>query len=340
MSNYLGKGAYGTVRKVAQKEFTEIPFIIQEYVCLRYLRECEHVVSVLGVDLNSMVITTELHDSSLAQRIKTLTTNERNQVAFQILKGLTELHDRDMVHADLKPGNMLVSGKGDEIKLVICDLGFTSITKYAKIRFTTSSHKDPNEFPDKAFDLYSLGVCLVELFSGQINKSPTCDHLIKSIYKEHERWKPIISALLSKDRSSRPSTREILSIIYNHKPKSFEVNPDVEEAIYNVMDTKLVKEYLKTLILKKDGKVIKTGMNRTFKLLQALCEFLIRKDQYHNFKRYTLMGSVICCCMFMESYWISTVDVESLDSEDLAIITELITDDIFVGILMYGSNPK
>lgn len=54
------------------------------------------------------------HISSLSEKVKI-------NLCFQLAKGIQALHSQNIMHRDLKPGNILVS---DKWVLKICDLGF------------------------------------------------------------------------------------------------------------------------------------------------------------------------------------------------------------------------
>jgi serine/threonine protein kinase len=96
--------------------------------------------------------------------------------AFQIIGGLASalaaLHDRDVVHRDVKPSNVILSNG----IAVLMDLGVVAVESMAEatttteflgtIRYAAPEYLFGTSF-DKALDIYSLGTIAYELFSGR-----------------------------------------------------------------------------------------------------------------------------------------------------------------------------
>jgi eukaryotic-like serine/threonine-protein kinase len=124
----------------------EYSYIVLEYVRGRTLRELDH--TALGID------------GSI-------------ELAIQLLEALRYAHDRDVVHRDLKPGNVLVTADGT---LKVMDFGLARrLSDVANLEQSgeimgTIAYLSPERFlgkpGDRSSDLYAVGVLLYELLCG------------------------------------------------------------------------------------------------------------------------------------------------------------------------------
>ena len=85
-------------------------------------------------------------------------------IVFQIACGLKILHDKGLLHNDIKPDNIVISGQG---KTKICDMGNTD--KESNLKFAgTNGYFSPQvlmgEKMTKKDDMWSLGIIYLELF--------------------------------------------------------------------------------------------------------------------------------------------------------------------------------
>ncbi|HXU29675.1 MAG TPA: serine/threonine-protein kinase [Thermoanaerobaculia bacterium] len=104
------------------------------------------------------------------------TTRERIELFLEILEAVEHAHASSVVHRDLKPGNILVSERG-EPKLL--DFGIARLlAEGAPVDATETQHRamtpayaSPEQLRgepvERASDLYSLGVVLYELLAGR-----------------------------------------------------------------------------------------------------------------------------------------------------------------------------
>ena len=117
------------------------------------------------------------------------TSTERRRVADELMEALIFLHERQIVHGDLKPSNILITDSGNHVQLI--DFGFADNEAYiAKNIGTSPSISLPEHLSTDALtpqrDIYALGKILSLLFPHSI---------IPSIARRHTSVRHVRSAL-------------------------------------------------------------------------------------------------------------------------------------------------
>ncbi|KAK9473623.1 kinase-like domain-containing protein [Dipodascopsis tothii] len=200
----LGQGAYGIVCAaryadnpqavgVAIKKVTNI--FSKKILCKRALREmkllmhfrghknitCLYDVDVVDANnFNEIYLYEELMECDMHQIIRSqqpLTDAHYQSFIYQILCGLKYIHSANVLHRDLKPGNLLVNA---DCELKICDFGLARgfsadpkenagfLTEYVATRW----YRAPEimlsfQSYTKAIDVWSVGCILAELLGGK-----------------------------------------------------------------------------------------------------------------------------------------------------------------------------
>ena len=105
------------------------------------------------------------------RRIGRLPGDRAVRVARQLCAGLAAAHAQGVLHRDLKPGNVMIDGRGD---VRITDFGLAGAIggfAGAEIRVGTPAYMAPEQIEGRDVtvrsDLYALGLVLYELFSGK-----------------------------------------------------------------------------------------------------------------------------------------------------------------------------
>ncbi|GAA3214457.1 protein kinase domain-containing protein [Actinocorallia longicatena] len=147
------------------------------------------------------------------------------ELASELLKALGAAHAQGVVHRDIKPGNVMVTGAG---QLKILDFGiarFTDSTMTGSV-MGTPAYMAPEQFTggyevDGRCDLYSFGIVLYELLTGR--QPFECSTMPEFVYAHLHRVpasprsaRPEIPAgldrlvldLLAKDPAERPGSAE------------------------------------------------------------------------------------------------------------------------------------
>ena len=119
---------------------------------------------------------------------------ERRRVAEELMEALVFLHDRQVVHGDLKPSNILITDSGNHVRLI--DFGFSDHEAIiAKNIGTSPSISSPEQLPTDVLkperDIYALGKILALLFPhSSIHQS-----IISSIVRRYTSVRQVRTAL-------------------------------------------------------------------------------------------------------------------------------------------------
>jgi len=192
----MGSGAYGVVIsagdeitgetvaiKLVSRVFDKIQLAkraLREITLLRHFTGHANITGLIDAKMispesNEIYIFMEPMEADLHQIIKsgqTLTSEHVQYFVYQILRGMKFVHSADVIHRDLKPGNLLVNA---DCELKICDFGLSRgfenashLTEYVATRW----YRAPEimlgfrEY-DTAIDVWSIGCILAELLSSQ-----------------------------------------------------------------------------------------------------------------------------------------------------------------------------
>ncbi|MFC2141894.1 protein kinase [Acidobacteriota bacterium] len=192
----LGKGGMGRVYKVLDKETKErialklikpdiasdkktIERFKNELTTARKIRH-KNVCGMyyLGEDQSRPYITMEFVSGedlkSSIRRFGHLPTGKAITITKQICEGLIEAHSLGVVHRDLKPNNIMIDDKGNArimdfgIARSLAEKGITG----AGVMIGTPEYMSPEQAEakeiDQRTDIYSLGVILYEMVTGQL----------------------------------------------------------------------------------------------------------------------------------------------------------------------------
>ena len=106
------------------------------------------------------------------RRYSRLSAKETVDIAMQIAKGLEAAHEKNIVHRDIKPQNILVSDSG---KVKITDFGIAKAATGDTISSNTmgsvhylSPEQAKGGYVDKRSDIYSLGITMYEMAVGKV----------------------------------------------------------------------------------------------------------------------------------------------------------------------------
>jgi serine/threonine protein kinase/tetratricopeptide (TPR) repeat protein len=198
-----------------------------------------------------------------------LKIDETIDIAIQVTEGLREAHDKGIIHRDIKSGNIMVTTKG-QAKIMDFGLaklaGRTTLTKTGSTMGTIaymSPEQARGEKVDNQTDIWSLGVVLYEMLTGQLP--------FKSEYEQ-----AVIYSILNKDPQPiielNKNVPESLDIIVK---KALEKDPDhrYQNAGELLTDLRAVKSGFE--VVKRPGIKRKISQAILFSLALVLAFILI-----------------------------------------------------------------
>jgi serine/threonine protein kinase/Tfp pilus assembly protein PilF len=104
---------------------------------------------------------------------KRLKTKEAIDIAIQIAQGMEKAHEKGIIHRDIKPANIFITADGN---VKILDFGLAKLTGQAQLTkdastLGTVAYMSPEQLSgeevDQRADIWSLGVVLYEMITGQ-----------------------------------------------------------------------------------------------------------------------------------------------------------------------------
>jgi serine/threonine protein kinase len=109
--------------------------------------------------------------ASLLRRIGRLPPDKALEIARKLCASLAAAHEKGVLHRDLKPGNVMLDGRG---QVLLTDFGLASLTDEIAGRDVASgtpAYMAPEQLAGKEVtvrsDIYALGLVLYEIFTGK-----------------------------------------------------------------------------------------------------------------------------------------------------------------------------
>jgi len=189
----LGEGGMGVVYKAEDTKlhrFVALKFLHPELTRdeeakARFIHEAQaaatlnhpHICTIYEIDEHegqSFIAMEYIEGEGLKDRIQKgpLPIDDLLSLAIQIGEGLHEAHEKGIVHRDIKPGNIMLTSRG---QAKILDFGLARLGTHTKITKTdttlgTAAYMSPEQASgkevDRRSDIWSLGVVLYEMVTG------------------------------------------------------------------------------------------------------------------------------------------------------------------------------
>ena len=203
---FLGSGTYGEVWLCLDKDTSSnvavktikiinegegINFTaLREIMLLQELKH-ENIITLSDVFLkNSNIhLVIELAEFDLSEKISNLQNTEDivKNLLKQLLEGLAFMHENSVIHRDLKPGNLLITRKG-QLKItdfgtakIICDAEGPRSSQICSLWYQAPELLFGTKHYGKAMDIWSVGCIFAELLNKKtlFNGQSPIDQLTK-----------------------------------------------------------------------------------------------------------------------------------------------------------------
>ena len=122
---------------------------------------------------------------SLLRRIGRLPSDKALEIARKLCAGLAAAHEKGVLHRDLKPGNIMLDGRGHVLLTDFGIAGLAGMIEGAEVRNGTPAYMAPEQLGGEEVtiksDIYALGLVLYEIFTGKLPyESSTVNELIRA----------------------------------------------------------------------------------------------------------------------------------------------------------------
>lgn len=250
----IGSGSMGTVYKATQLSLQRTvaikilsPHLARDprYV-ERFLREARAVARlshpnvISGIDVGEaegvryfvMEFASGLTVQKLLDRGGPMDESRVARIALQIARALEHAHEAGLVHRDVKPDNILITGDG---VAKLCDLGLAKDRPESGVSLGTPYYISPEQAEgitdvDIRSDLYAFGATLYHMLAGR----PPFEGRAQVVMAKHVKEEPpplrslapdvspemeeIVHRLLRKDRNQRfQSPKELIGALELHE---------------------------------------------------------------------------------------------------------------------------
>lgn len=267
MTRKIGQGASGSVyiaidtrnqEKVAVKQMDLTKQAKKELIVneVNIMKESRHpnivrFIDAYLVDQIVLWVVMELMEGGALTDVVQDTELEEDQIAAickETLLGISQLHDRDIIHRDIKSDNILISSSG-HVKLT--DFGFCAKLEKSNVKRATMVGTPYWMAPeiikqqpyDNKVDIWSLGIMTIEMIEGNppyIDEEP-----LKALYLIATKGKPelesperssellldFLDKMLQVDPEKRLPSKELLKHPFLEKACGSEVMKDLIEDI-------------------------------------------------------------------------------------------------------------
>uniref|UniRef100_UPI004056DBFE serine/threonine protein kinase n=1 Tax=Alistipes sp. TaxID=1872444 RepID=UPI004056DBFE len=242
LSKSIGRGSFGEVW-MAYDEVADLEVAIKIYVALdnhgleEFRQEFKGVHDLIHQNIlrpehfdvadSCPFLVMPLCEGSVERKIGKMNEREVWQLLRDVSAGLSFLHQKEIIHRDIKPDNILLNREG---RFLISDFGISTELRSTLMRSSTGQHQNisgtiPYMGPElftkhplavKATDVWALGATLFEVMEGQLPFFGQGGGMLNhgaAIPALGGAWSPAlrdtVEAMLSHETWQRPTAEEL-----------------------------------------------------------------------------------------------------------------------------------
>ena len=179
-------------------------------------------------------------DLSATIRIPEFTMEMRECVMFQVATGLAYMHKHDLLHRDLKPGNILIATLSP-VRAVLADLGVSAYASEEPGRAGTKFYWPP-EYRSSiavatfATDMFALGLTFFEIIDFDPEKVAHGVALQDDCFTHPpKKWSMLVEQMTYHSPQDRPQLQEVLQAIKHGQDMSPNEDSDKRNAHYSAL---------------------------------------------------------------------------------------------------------
>ena len=287
-----------TLVDMTEDEVTKLEKEINILKKFKHERILSYISGWFDENKNDVVFITELFTGGSLKQYLTKVGYPRIRVIKQwiveILSGLNFLHEKNIIHRDIKCDNVFINSNDGHIK--IGDLGFSCILKKdntAKSLSGTPEFMAPEVLKGKygiAADIYSFGLCLLEISTLErpYKECSSVAHIFEKLKsgdfpKSLEKIKNLhmreFIKLCLKDELDRPSASELLEESFLTEMTSEENNHTAVESQDYLLSNLNLNDYNQRKKKKKHINKMEKQFSKGSRILNKIMANTIKDDE-------------------------------------------------------------
>jgi serine/threonine protein kinase len=238
----LGSGTYGEVylvtkdngKKMVMKISTKdkIPYLQREAAFYLLLQKGPGILRMKSLLIKKDKASLYMSYGGCALCEMKYQPETKQSITKQLLQSLAWIHSKNIIHADLKPANILFNSETKTVSIIDFGISFF-MTEQTYMPIQTEGYRAPEvekvktemSFFTTQVDIWSLGVIVAELFLGwhvvaQLRKEGTDkypENLRQRVY-EYRKWfgnlYHLVRIMLLEDPTKRLSAAQLLNLFF------------------------------------------------------------------------------------------------------------------------------